>query len=67
MKLYPPDHLRTLLEDRNITKVAEATGLSYSTINTLVRGTQMNPTADTLQKLTDYFEAQQNGSTTQGN
>lgn len=55
--LFTPEHLRYLLEDRNLQKIADTTGLGYATIQKLARGTQMNPTADTLQKLTRYFEA----------
>lgn len=56
--LFTPEHIRALLADRNCARVAEATGLGSATISQIASGQNMNPTADTLRKLTDYFEAQ---------
>ena len=58
--LYPPKTIQRLLQDRNRSKVAQATGLATATVIQLANGKMNNPTADTLQKLTDYFEAQKN-------
>lgn len=65
--LLTPETIHRLLQDRNCAKVSEATGLSAATINHIANGRITNPTADTLQKLTDYFEAQRHGTITQSN
>jgi transcriptional regulator with XRE-family HTH domain len=65
--LHTPETIHRLLQDRNCAKVSAATGLSHATVNKLASGLITNPTADTLQKLTDYFEAQQHGPITESN
>lgn len=62
--LMPPEQIRRLLQDRNLLRISEGSGVSYGTIQRLARGKQMTLNSDTLQKLTDYFEAQQNESIT---
>lgn len=44
------------LQDRNITKVAAVTGLSYQTVWRIARGKTDNITLDTLKRLNDYFD-----------
>ena len=44
------------LQDRNLSKVASVTGLSYPTVWRLKNGKADNITTDTLRKLSDYFE-----------
>ncbi len=43
------------LQDRRLYRVAEATGLSYQTIRTIVNGKNKNPTIETVQLLEDYL------------
>ena len=50
------DQIKAKLEDRQTTKVAEATGLSRQTIYEIRRGIQTNPTHETLKRLSDYLE-----------
>lgn len=64
--LLSPHEIRDLMVDRKIKVVAESAGVSYATLRMITTGEAMNATADTLQKLTDYFEAK-NGSTKKGN
>ena len=65
--LLTPERLRFLLADTNYSKVARATGLSQATVGRMATGEMNNPTADTLQKLTHYFEAKTNGPTQESN
>ena len=44
------------LQDRNLKKVAEVTGLSYQTVWLIARGKVDNVTFKTLKALSDYFE-----------
>ena len=69
--LLTPTQLRALLDDRTLQKVSDKSGISYATVQQIARGTNTNPTYDTLQALSDYFnnntpEALTNGSTGQG-
>ncbi len=66
--LLNPTQLRALLDDRTLQKVSDRTGISYATVQQIATGINQNPTYDTLQKLSDYFnnntpEALHNGST----
>jgi DNA-binding Xre family transcriptional regulator len=47
-----------LLQDRNITRIAAATGLSYMTVWRIARGKTGNITFDTLKRLNDYFDGE---------
>ena len=54
--LYTPEYLRELLTDMNASKVAKACGLSSAVVIHLASGRADNPTADTLKRLTEYFQ-----------
>ncbi len=64
--LMTPSRIYELLQDRNLQRISEATGVAYGTVQALARSSDMNPTASTLAKLTQYFEAQLNDATDQG-
>lgn len=51
------EQLAVLLADRRISKVAEATGLSYNTVKKVADG-QRDVTLATLEKLSRYFESE---------
>jgi len=65
--LYTPELLKQLLVDMNCTKVAKASGCSVAAVTQLASGLQDNPTADTLQKLTTYFQERGYGSIKESN
>ena len=44
------------LQDRNLKVVAEKTGLAYSTILRVKRGTHINISYKTIEVLSDYLE-----------
>lgn len=47
-----------LLQDRTLTVVAEATGVSHQTIMRIKQGKAKNTSYETYKKLSDYLEAQ---------
>lgn len=47
--------IRERLSDRNLTTVAERTGLSYPTVYMIAKGRQTNPSYSTIEKLTQYL------------
>lgn len=52
------DNIRHQLQDRNIKKVADATGISRQTITQIRDGANTNPTLSTIIALNEYFENQ---------
>lgn len=51
--------LRALLEDRVLSKIAEKTGISRQTLIAIRDGANTNPEHNTLKKISDYFEDQE--------
>lgn len=49
------EQIAKLLADRNIKKVSISTGLSYRTVLSIARGSNTNPSYETLKKLEAYF------------
>lgn len=49
------EEIKKKLSDRKIRKVAQATGISYQTLYDILSGRNDNPTAKTIQALTDYL------------
>lgn len=47
--------IRKALEDRNLSKVAEATGLHENTVRNIAKGRGEAPTLATIEKLGDYL------------
>lgn len=47
--------IRKALEDRNLSKVAEATGLHENTVRNIARGRGETPTLATIEKLGNYL------------
>lgn len=47
--------IRKALEDRNLSKVAEATGLHENTVRNIAKGRGEMPTLSTIEKLGDYL------------
>jgi transcriptional regulator with XRE-family HTH domain len=47
--------IRKALEDRNLSKVAEATGLHENTVRNIAKGRGEMPTLATIEKLGDYL------------
>jgi hypothetical protein len=48
--------IRSLLQDRRVPLVAEATGLHYNTIRQIRDTPSANPTYKVVKALSDYFE-----------
>ena len=53
--MFTLEQIRTLLDDRNVEKVAENTGIHRNTISAIRAGTNTNPTYTTLKVLSDYL------------
>jgi hypothetical protein len=53
--MFTLEQIRTLLDDRNVEKVAENTGIHGNTIRAIRNGTNTNPTYTTLKVLSDYL------------
>ncbi len=53
------DEVAKLLKDRRLDRVAESTGLSKPTIIAVRDGTATKPSFDTVQRLSKYFEDQE--------
>jgi len=53
--LFTLEQIKTLLDDRNVEKVAENTGIHRNTISAIRAGTNTNPTYATLKILSDYL------------
>jgi DNA-binding Xre family transcriptional regulator len=51
------EEIKNKLQDRKLYAVSEATGLSYPTLKKLHDGETSNFTLDTIQKVSDYFNA----------
>jgi transcriptional regulator with XRE-family HTH domain len=49
------DEIRLALQDRRLTTIAQATGLHYNTVIAIKRGDQLNPSYDTLSRLSAYL------------
>lgn len=49
------DQIRKALDDRNMDKVAERTGIHRNTISAIRAGSNQNPTYATLKTLSDYL------------
>jgi transcriptional regulator with XRE-family HTH domain len=49
------EQLRTALDDRNVEKVAERTGIHRNTIGAIRNGTNSNPSYATMKILSDYL------------
>ena len=49
------EQIRESLQDRNLTKVSDATGVSKATIYRICSGAE-NPSYDAVKKLSDYIE-----------
>lgn len=48
--------IRDALQDRKLSKVAEATGLHYNTVRDVCSNPDSNPTKKTLEALSQYLE-----------
>ena len=53
--MFTLEQIKTLLDDRNVEKVAENTGIHRNTISAIRAGTNTNPTYATLKILSDYL------------
>lgn len=53
------EQIREALEDRNMDKVAERTGIHRNTIAAIRSGSNKNPTYATLKVLSDYLTGNQ--------
>jgi transcriptional regulator with XRE-family HTH domain len=49
------EEIRLALQDRRLTAIAQATGLHYNTVSAIKRGDQLNPSYDTLSRLSAYL------------
>jgi len=61
VKLFTLEQIRTLLDDRNVEKVAERTGIHRNTIGAIRAGTNQNPSYSTLKTLSDYLRGVDHG------
>jgi transcriptional regulator with XRE-family HTH domain len=57
------DEIRLALQDRRLTAIAQATGLHYNTVIAIKRGEQLNPSYDTLIRLSTYLCTPAQGAT----
>jgi len=57
--MLSPFDIEERLQDRNIILVAKKTGLSPQTIRALKKGGGLVATYDTMKKISDYFEQQE--------
>lgn len=53
--MYTLEQIRELLDDRNVEKVAERTGIHRNTISAIRTGANQNPTYTTIKTLSDYL------------
>jgi transcriptional regulator with XRE-family HTH domain len=53
--MFTLEQIRTLLDDRNVEKVAENTGIHRNTISAIRAGRHTNPTYTTVKTLSDYL------------
>ena len=51
------DQIRTALDDRNVEKVSQRTGIHRNTIAAIRNGANANPTYTTMKALSDYLTA----------
>jgi transcriptional regulator with XRE-family HTH domain len=51
------DQIRTALDDRNVEKVSQRTGIHRNTIAAIRNGANANPTYATMKALSDYLTA----------
>ena len=49
------ERIRTALDDRNLSKVAAATGLHENTVRNIAKGVGGTPSIATIEKLGDYL------------
>jgi DNA-binding Xre family transcriptional regulator len=49
------EQVQAALHDRNLTKVADATGLHYDTVRRVYRGDHKQISYETIKKLSDYL------------
>jgi transcriptional regulator with XRE-family HTH domain len=50
------DQIREKLQDRRLSVVSEACGISHSYLHLIVNGKRVNPTYEVVKKLSDYLE-----------
>lgn len=55
------EQIQDALQDRRLSVVSRATSLHYNTLRAMRDRQQTNPTYDTLKKLSDYLQGQQDG------
>lgn len=55
VKVLNLEQIRTALDDRNLEKVSENTGIHRNTLAAIRAGTNTNPTYATLKVLSDYL------------
>jgi transcriptional regulator with XRE-family HTH domain len=56
---FSMEKIRRALQDRNLAKVAVATGLHENTIRAIASGKNSNPTMQTYEKLVQYLFGKQ--------
>ena len=49
------EEIRAMLDDRNVEKVAERTGIHRNTLGAIRNGSNQNPTYATLKAISDYL------------
>jgi len=54
--MYTLEQVRTALQDRQLSTVAEATGLSYDTVWRVARGKVSAVSYDTVRRLSEYLQ-----------
>lgn len=47
--------IKNALDDRNLSRVAQKTGIHANTLRNIRNGSNANPTLATLQKISDYL------------
>ena len=59
VKMLKLEVIREMLKDRRPSLIAEATGISYPTVQSIRDGLNTNPTLRVLTALSDYLEGRQ--------
>lgn len=57
--MLTPEQVKDKLQDRNLVVVAEVSGIHINTIRKLHKGTATSPSYGTMEKISAYFENQE--------
>ena len=55
------EDIKKELSDKNLSEVGRRVGLTGAYLSAIVRGDKINPSYETVKKLSDYLEGNKNG------